>query len=473
MKRFVGLALASVLLFGTTSTYAESPPVATGVFFPETFTLKNGLQVVVITNRRVPVVTQMVWYKVGAADEVRFKSGEAHFLEHLMFKATDKLKAGDFSKIVAKNGGQDNAFTSWDYTAFYQTVSADRLGLVMGMEADRMQNLHLTDATVTPERSVIIEERHQRTDREPADRLEEQAQATMFVHHPYGTPVIGWLHEMEGLTRQDEEKFYKTWYAPNNAVLVIAGDADAAQVRPLAEKYFGSIPARAVPERVRVEEPPLTATRRVTLRDPEVRQPEWSRRTLAPSYHRGATQYAYALQILSEILGGGATSRLHRALVLDKKIATAAGSGYSPDAYDLSTFGLYVAPLPGADMDKVEQAVDEVTAALLKDGVTAQEVEDAKVRLRRSAILERDSLSGPAEVIGQALAVGRTVDDVEAWPARIAAVTVEQVNEAAKAVLLGKDVVISELLPSGALSADDAAETAPAELPGLHSGTIR
>ena len=188
------------------------PSLRKGVFFPETFTLGNGMQVVVVTNQRVPVITHMVWYKVGAADEVTGKSGIAHFLEHLMFKATDVLKPGEFSRIVARNGGRDNAFTSWDYTAYFQNVAADRLELVMRMEADRMANLRLTDETLLPERDVIVEERRQRTENEPGDKLSELVQASLFVHHPYGTPVIGWENEIRQLTRDDANEFYQRWY---------------------------------------------------------------------------------------------------------------------------------------------------------------------------------------------------------------------------------------------------------------------
>ena len=294
------LLLASVAGTGsradaaTATSQPEQPTAAArpqsprkGVFFPDTFMLGNGMQVVVVTNQRVPVITHMVWYKVGAADEVTGKSGIAHFLEHLMFKATDELKPGEFSRIVARNGGRDNAFTSWDYTAYFQNVAADRLELVMRMEADRMANLRLTDETVLPERDVVIEERRQRTENEPGDKLSELVQASLFVHHPYGLPIIGWEHEIRQLTRDDANEFYQTWYAPNNAVLVIAGDVTVDQVRPLAEKYFGSIAPRPVPARFRVEEPPFAAERRVILRDAQVRQPGLRRLYLAPSYNRG------------------------------------------------------------------------------------------------------------------------------------------------------------------------------------------
>jgi zinc protease len=405
------------------------------------------MQVVVVTNQRVPVITHMVWYKVGAADQVTGKSGIAHFLEHLMFKATDELKTGEFSRIVARNGGRDNAFTSWDYTAYYQNVAADRLELVMKMEADRMANLRLTDETVLPERDVVLEERRQRTENEPGDKLSELVQSSLFVHHPYGTPVIGWENEIRQLTRDDANEFYQTWYAPNNAVLVIAGDVTVDQVRPLAEKYFGRIAPRPVPARFRVEEPPFAAERRVILRDAEVRQPGLRRLYLAPSYNRGETQHAYPLEVLSEIVGGGATSRLYRSLVVEQHLATSAGTGYSAGSYDLSVFGAYVSPNPNVDMDKLETALIEQLNKVVTEGVTAQEVEIAKIRMARDSIFARDSLQAPAMSFGAALATGQTIEDVEAWPERIAAVTIEQVDAAARAVLGQTNPMTGLLLP--------------------------
>ncbi|HEV7371792.1 pitrilysin family protein [Arenibaculum sp.] len=445
----------------------EADEARSGVFFPETFTLSNGMQVVVVTNRRMPVVTHMVWYKVGAADEAVGDSGIAHFLEHLMFKGTDTVPAGDFSEVVARHGGNDNAFTSWDYTGYFQNVARDRLEMVMEMEADRMANLRLTDEEVLPERAVVIEERRQRTDNEPGSRLAEQANASLFVHHPYGRPIIGWESELFEMTREDAEAFYETWYAPNNAVLVVAGDIDAQELRPLAERTYGQIEPRPVPPRVRVSEPPLEAERRVILRDPEVRQPAYRRLFKAPSYNAGETRHAYPLQVLSEILGGGTTSRLYRELVAEKRLATGAGTGYSGTALDLGVFGIYLNPTPGTGIEELEAAMEDVVARLLADGVTAEEVETAKRRLERQAVFARDSLSGPAYSFGTALTTGGTVEDVEVWPERIAAVTAEQVNAAARAVLGQSGFVVGLLLPAE----EEAAASAPAATPATPAPT--
>ncbi|WP_372398420.1 pitrilysin family protein [Azospirillum sp. HJ39] len=418
-----------------------------GVFFPESFTLANGMQVVVIPNHRVPVVTHMVWYKVGAADEDRGQSGIAHFLEHLMFKGTDVIPPGEFSRIVAKNGGRDNAFTSYDYTAYYQNVARDRLEMVMRMEADRMANLKLTDAVVYPERDVIIEERRQRVENEPADRISEQINATMFVHHPYGTPVIGWPQEMSTLTREMAERFYKTWYTPNNAILVVSGDVTAAELKPLAERYYGAIPARPVPERKRVAEPPISASRQVELRDAEVRQPSVRRTWIAPSYRVDPDRQAYALQVLAEIMSGGSTSRLYRSLVIDQKVATSAWLGYGPTSWDMATLSVGASPAAGVSMDKLEAALWGEVDRLLKTGVTEEEVATARKRMLAAAAYARDSLTGPAQTLGAALATGQSLDDVESWPVRIDSVTAEQVNAAARAVLSQTNHVTGLLLP--------------------------
>ena len=418
-----------------------------GVFFPESFTLSNGMQVVVVPNHRVPVVTHMVWYKVGAADEQRGQSGIAHFLEHLMFKGTEVIPPGEFSRIVAKNGGRDNAFTSYDYTAYYQNVARDRLEMVMRMEADRMANLKLTDAVVYPERDVIIEERRQRVENEPADRIGEQINATMFVHHPYGTPVIGWPQEMSTLTREMAESFYKTWYTPNNAILVVSGDITAAELKPLAERYYGAIPARPVPERKRVSEPPMSAARQVVLRDEEVRQPSVRRTWIAPSYRVDPNDQAYALQVLAEIMSGGTTSRLYRSLVVDQKVATSAWLGYGPTAWDMATLGVGASPAAGVPMDKLESSLWAEIDKLLKSGVTEEEVATARKRMLAAAAYARDSLTGPAQTLGAALATGQSIDDVENWPVRIDAVTADQVNAAARAVLSQTNHVTGLLLP--------------------------
>ena len=436
----LGVALALTTVAGE--------PARSAVFNPETFTLANGMQVVVVTNRRAPVVSHHVWYKVGSADSPLGKSGLAHFLEHLMFKGTKSLAPGEFSRIVARNGGNENAFTGPDYTGYFQTIAKDRLELVMRMEADRMANLQLEQQEVLHERAGVLEERSQRVDNDPAARLSEQLNATQFYHHPYRIPVIGWRHEMATYTREDALDFYRTWYAPNNAVLIVAGDIDAAELRPLAEKYYGAIQARPVPARVRVQEPPQEAARTVVLSDPRVQQPSWIRSYLAPSFTAGATEHAYALEVLAEIFGGTSTSRLYRSVVIGQKLATSAGAYYRGSSLDLATFRIYATPRPGVTLDQLEAAVDAELARLKAEPITDEEVERATKRLVAEATYAQDSLSTAVRSFGVALATGRTVDDVEAWPERIRAVTAAQVEAAAAYVFRAETSVTGRLVPA-------------------------
>ena len=427
------------------------PGAATsGVFHPESFALDNGMEVVVVENHRAPVLAHMLWYKVGTADSPPGKSGLPHFLEHLMFKGTGAIPPGEFSKIVARQGGNDNAFTGHDATAYFQMIAKDRLELVMAMEADRMVNLDLADEHVYPERDVILEERRSRVDNEPSALLGEQMMAAQYLHHPYRLPVIGWFNEIAGYTREDALEFYRTWYAPNNAVLVVAGDVTAAELRPLAEQAYGGIAARLLPPRRRLVEPPQHAGRRITLRHERVRQPVLSRTWLAPSYASPGHEHAYALELLSEIFGAGGTSRLFRAVVIDQALAAHAGTHYRGTGLDGALFRLYALPRPGVDLAALEVALDAEIERLLAEGVTDDELERTRGRLIAESIYARDSLMGAARIFGSALTSGEAVGDVEAWPARIAAVTVEQVNAAARHVFRPEQSVTAQLLPAEA-----------------------
>jgi zinc protease len=427
MRRHVLIVL--VLLFA-----AFPKPSDAAVFDPTVFTLDNGLEVVVIENHRAPVVTSMVWYRVGSADEEPGVSGIAHFLEHLMFRGTDTLAPGEFSQIVARLGGEENAYTTPDATAYYQSVAVEHLDTIMALEADRMANLKLDDSVVLAERDVITEERHQRIDNDPGSRMWEMMKAALFLHHPYGTPTIGWGNEIVKLTPADARAFYDRWYSPNNAILVITGDVTPDQVRALAEKNFGSIEPGDVPDRVRVEEPDQTAPRRVVLESADVEQPSWTRVYLAPSYRTATENEAYALQVLAEILGEGTTSRLYRDLVVGRGVAAFAGADYSATQYDLGTFTIYAVPVPAGNMDAVEAAVESAIGTLIDTGVTDEEVARAVRRLQAAAVKARDSLAGPAHLVGRALVAGETIEDIEAWPERIGAVTADEVNAAARAL---------------------------------------
>ena len=412
------------------------------------WTLNNGLQLVVIPDHRAPVVTHMVWYRAGSADEPQGENGIAHFLEHLMFKGTPSVPAGQFSKTVMRNGGEDNAFTTKDFTAYYQRIAADRLELVMKLEADRMVNLKLTDAEVEPELKVVLEERRMRTDNDPASLLAEQADAALYVAHPYHNPTIGWLPQVSGLTRADAIAFYEAHYRPGNAVVVVAGDVEPEAVLAMVQRIYGVIPGAPVGPRLRTPEPEPIAARRVVLKDARASSPEVSRDYLAPSYRTAPKGEAEALDVLGGILGGGPTSRLYRALVVDQKIAAYAGAGYDGGNLDSGTFSIYAAPIPGGDAASLEAGLDTVIAKVVKDGVTPDELARAKKSMIASTIYSLDSQFRLAYLYGHALVTGRAVADVESWPDRIAAVTADEVKAAAQKILKPARSVTAVLLPA-------------------------
>lgn len=424
------LLIIGVWISAATSLAREpqSGPVIT------TFSLDNDMRAIVIEDHRAPVVTHMVWYRVGAADEPPGKSGIAHYLEHLMFKSTDSLASGEFSKIIAENGGQDNAFTSRDYTAYHQRISKDRLELVMRMEADRMINLVLTDEDLTTERAVVLEERSSRTDNNVQNQFFEDFSAALYLNHPYGVPVIGWRHEIEALTLKDATDFYEKYYAPQNALLVVAGDVDPNDVKMLAEKYYGVISNRGVIPSPRPEEPPHRAERRLSMTDPQIRQDYFTRAYLVPSYVTGTAKETAALALFAEILGGGATSRLSKKLVRGEDKALYAGAYYSGLAKDNSSFGVYAAPTAGLSLADIEAEVDAVMQAFIAEGPTDAELVRAKNVSIASRIYQQDSQVSMARLYGAALTIGLTVEQIKNWPTVIESITAHDVQMAGKSL---------------------------------------
>jgi zinc protease len=395
------------------------------------FTLNNGLQVVVIPDHRTPVVTQMIWYKVGSADETSGKSGLAHFLEHLMFKGTSKHSAGEFSQTVLRVGGNENAFTSADYTAYFQRVPREELGRMMEFEADRMTGLVLKDENVLPERDVVLEEFNMRVANNPEARLTEQIMAALYLNHPYGRPVIGWHPEIEKLDREDALAFYRRFYAPNNAILVIAGDVDADEVRPMAERTFGAIAAQpAIPaQRIRPQEPEPAAPRTVTLSDPRVEQPGLRRYYLVPSATTAAAGESAALDVLAQLMGGGSNSYLYRRLVVDRPLAVNAGAAYQGTSLDATQFSISASPRPGVTFAQVEQAIDDVIADIGENGVRSEDLERVKTQLIAETVYAQDNQATLARWYGGAMTTGQSIEDVRKWPERIRAVTADQVRE--------------------------------------------
>ncbi len=439
--------ILSSFIFLLLMAAGSSLPVQAALFHPKTHTLDNGMQVVVIEDHRAPVVAHMVWYKVGAADEPAGKSGIAHFLEHLMFKGTPTVPSGQFSKIVARNGGRDNAFTSQDYTGYFQNVAKDKLDLVMGMEADRMVNLVLTVDDVKTERDVVLEERRSRTDNNPAAQLREAMSAAQYLAHPYGIPVIGWKHEIEALNHADALAFYKRYYAPNNAILVVAGDVEADAVIAMAKKHFGPLARANTPARSRPQEPPQLAARRVIFKDARVSQADWRRGYLAPTRSAGEVKHAVPLSLFADLLGGGTTSLLYRELVVKQKLAANAGAYYSSTGLDQGRFVLYATPSQDVSLAELETAMDAALASALKDGFTAKALERSRTGLLAAAVYARDNLFTSPRIFGDALTSGLSVERVEAWPDEVRAVSMEQVMAAGRAVLDMRRSVTGLLLP--------------------------
>ncbi len=421
------------------------------------FELDNGLEVIVLEDHRAPVVVHMLWYRVGAADEPAGKSGIAHFLEHLLFKGTDTIEAGEFSSVVSRNGGSDNAFTSWDYTAYFQRIAADRLGLMMEMESDRMRNLNMTEADVATERDVILEERSQRVDSDPGSLFSEQRRAAQYLNHPYGIPIIGWRHEMEQLNRDDAFAFYQRYYAPNNAILVVAGDVQPDEVRELAEQYYGPLlPTPELPVRTRPQEPPQLSERRLSFTDARVAQPYVSRTYLAPERDPGDQMEAAKLEMLAAVLGGnGATSVLGKKLQFDTQTAIYTTAFYGSTSLDDTQFGLVIVPTPDVSLEDAEAALDAAISEFIEEGVDPEQFARIKMQLRASRIYAEDNIESLARRYGGALTSGLTIADIEAWPDVLQSVTGEDVIDAARDIFVKTNAVTGWIMPPAAEEASE------------------
>lgn len=400
---------------------------------PQLFTLDNGMQVLVIEDHRAPVVVQMVWYRVGAADDPAGHSGIAHFLEHLMFKATDTMDEGEFDAVVQANGGSHNAFTSYDYTVYHQRVAADRLPIMMQMESDRMTHLRLDRSDWLPERDVILRERGQTLESNPDRVFGEQMRAALYQNSPYGRPIIGWRHEMEQLTGDIATAFYRVHYAPNNAILVVAGDVQPAEVLALADQYYGPIPAVTdMPPRERPQEPPQLAERRLIMHDARVGQAYVNRLYVVPNRRPGDQQQAAAFQVLAAILGGSQTSVLDRSLTYDQGIAVSTWASYSGNALDSGVFSLGIMPTEGTSLQQAEDALDQALADFIENGVDADQLDRVRMQIRAEAIYELDDTAARANTLGADLALGLSLQDSHDWLRILEAVTPEEVIAAAR-----------------------------------------
>ncbi len=432
------------LLFGL---LALMPGADAAVFYPTSFTLANGLHVIVVPNHLAPAVNQMVWYKVGSSDEAPGKTGLAHYLEHLMFRGSTNVPAGEFSKIIAEQGGEDNAFTAYDYTAYFESVAADRLPMIMQMEADRMQNLRIEPETATPELSVVLDERQQRTDNEPEGRFIEKLSHTLLPNHAYGRPVIGWKKEIERLSPADAREFYRKYYAPNNAIVIISGDVKVEDVMRLAAATYGAVPMRDTPPRKALPAAPMPLNHRLVMKDGEVVQPQITWHFVVPSYVTQKDHEAFAYEVLSEVLDGGEVGKLYRKLVVFQHLASGVDVSYEPTARGDSLFVISATPQPNVKPVVLEKALRAALREAVDKGLDQNSVELAKQRLIRSAAFARDSLMMPGYTFGMTLTTGSTVSDVENWPDHIKAVTTEAVNQAARDLMNNPHEVMGLLLP--------------------------
>lgn len=413
----------------------------------ETFTLKNGMQVIVLPNHRVPAVNHMIWYRVGAADDVQGKSGLAHYHEHLMFKGSPAFAAGDYVKLLNKNGGEHNAFTGADTTSYYVTIAKDRLPLVIQLEADRMRGLTVTEEESQKEKQVIIEERRQRIENSPAALLNEQINAALFRNHPYHNPTIGWMHEMEGLTRKDVLAFHETYYHPNNAVLIVSGDITAAELKPLAEKYYGPLLKKGVPARRWLSEPPQLAPRTVTLTHRHVSQPSLTRVYAAPSMNEGDKTLAVPLVVLSHLLGGGKTSALYKSLVVEKKLASEVDVSYDFYARGPAKFSIDIVPENKVTLDVIEKALDEALTQFMKQGADEAALARTKRLMEGEEIYAREGLTSTSNIMGWMVMAGMQPEDFNRWADMVNAVTAPQLLKAAQTVLVKEASVTGYLLP--------------------------
>ena len=381
------------------------------------FFLKNGMKVVVIEDHRAPIVTHMVWYKAGAADEEIGKSGVAHLLEHMLFKKTKTAKSGEFSKKVESLGGSDNAFTSQDYTGYYQRVSNEHLEMLMYYEADRMQNLVISENDFKTELDVVIEERNQRTDSNPGALFNEQNMAALYLNHPYGIPIVGWRHELDNLTKGDVLDFYKNYYVPNNAILIVAGDVQPSEIQLMAEKYYGEIKkSNSLIERIRPAEPPQIVQRRLIFEDERVAQPYLIRTYIADERNNGDQKTAAALTLLADLIGSdGIQSLLGKELQLNSKKAIYTSAYYDGLSYDKTNFTIIVVPSEGYSLADIEIELDKVIEDIMANGVDEDHIDRLKFQYKAYQTYSLDSAYSQARIFGVALTSGLEVEDVLEW----------------------------------------------------------
>lgn len=416
----------------------------------ETFQLKNGMEVVLFSDSRVPAVTHMLWYRVGAGDDYPGRSGLAHYNEHMMFQGTQNSNSGDFLQKVASHGGHSNAFTSRDFTAYYVTIAKEHLPLIMQMEADRMLHLAPSEENFIKEREVIIEERRMSVENQPGALLGEEMQALLFRNHPYRIPTIGWMHEMQSLTREDVLAFHKQYYHPANAVLVVTGDISRKELEVLAEKYYGGLPAGIANKRNWASEPPQRGPRRTELRHVNVSEPEMVRIYMAPSINVGEKKQVLPGFLLAQVLGGGSSSRLYQSLVVKQKLATSVDVGYDGFSQGPGEMAVSARPAQGVKLADLEAAIDKELALAKQTPPSAEELARAKTLLKAETIYARDGMEGMARTLGMLIMEGLSPNYFLDWPDMIEQVQAPDVQQAATTMFDLNQSVTGYLLPAEA-----------------------
>jgi len=412
------------------------------------YKLENGLKIIVQEDHRSPVVVSQVWYKAGALDEVNGKTGVAHVLEHMMFKGTKKVPAGQFSRKIAAAGGRENAFTSQDYTAYFQQLEKSQLPLSFELEADRMANLNFTKEEFEKEIKVVMEERRWRTDDKPQAQVNEHFNSAAFRTHPYGRPVVGWMSDLENMRVEDTREWYNHWYAPNNAVLVVVGDVKADEVYKLAKQHFGKIKPKAVPERKPQKEPPQIGERRVVVKAP-AKLPSLQMGFHTPVLNDPNQDWEpYALEILASVLSGNDSARLNQKLVRESQVAVDVGAGYDMIARGRQgLFELAGSPSEGKTVAELETAILQQIEKIKESGVTAEELKRVKAQVIAADVYQRDSVFYQAMQIGQLELTGFSWKILKDYPAKLSAVTSEQVQEVAKKYLVKDNMTVATLDP--------------------------
>ncbi len=409
--------------------------------------LANGLRIIVKEDHRAPVVVSMVWYKVGSIDEENGTTGISHALEHMMFKGTKQVPAGEFSRLVAAAGGRENAFTDQDFTSFHQQLQKSQLPLAFRLEADRMQNLTLLQKEYAKEIRVVMEERRLRTDDQPEAQVQEHLMAAAFISSPYRVPVIGWMNDIEHMTVEDVRDWYQRWYAPNNAIVVVVGDVKAPEVFALAQKYFGAIKSKVLPQRKPQEEPPQTGIRRVKVKAP-AELPYLAMAWRAPLLHDPEKDWEpYALEVLSEILNGNEAARLNSTLVRNERIATSVDTSYEDTQRGPALFVISGTPAPGKTVDDLEQGVRRELAKIGTGGVSEEELKRVKAQVIASQVYQRDSMFFQALQIGSLESVGYPAATIDVMLRKLQQVTAAQVQEVAKKYFNDDSLTVATLDP--------------------------